>query len=72
MAATPFKDAFAMLTDPQQINPVNIRAIAGQVSTADRFGAFLESYRAKMIKSALPVQPAPTAGAEGERKTAAK
>jgi tetratricopeptide (TPR) repeat protein len=70
IAATPYKDAFAMLTDPQQINPVNIRAIAGQISTADRFGAFLDSYRARLIKTAPAPKPGPTAAAE--RKTAAK
>ncbi|MGE5537923.1 MAG: hypothetical protein ACM30I_04850 [Gemmatimonas sp.] len=73
MAATAYKDAFAMLTDPQQINPVNVRAIASQVSTGDRFGAFLESYRTKMIK-VPPAAPAaaPPSAATGEQKTAAK
>jgi len=72
MAATPYKDAFAMLTDPQQINPVNVLAIAGQVSTADRFGSFLESYRSKLIKIPPSPKPAAPVADAAERKTAAK
>jgi hypothetical protein len=54
MAATPFKDAFAILTDSQQLTPSNLRTIMAQVSAAERFGAFLDSDRARLLKSGTP------------------
>jgi tetratricopeptide (TPR) repeat protein len=54
MAATPFKDGFAILTDSERLTPANLRTIMAQVSAAERFGAFLESYRTRLLKSAAP------------------
>ena len=61
LAATPFKEAFAILTDAQRLTPSNLRAIMAQVSAAERFGAFLDSYRTRLLKSGTPT--AASAGA---------
>lgn len=65
MAKTSFKDAFAMLSDQEQLlTPNNVRAIMSQVTDSDRFGAFLESYRSQLIKNkGQPVASATQAGA---------
>lgn len=54
MAATPFKDGFAILTDASQLTPSNLRTILSQASDADRFGAFLDSYRSRLLKTGTP------------------
>lgn len=74
MATTPYKDAFSILTDSRQLlTPANLRTIMDQVSTADRFGAFLDSYRSQLLDkgSANPVSSKAGAGASRvEAKTA--
>jgi tetratricopeptide (TPR) repeat protein len=58
MKATPFKDAFNLLTDANLPSPTSVQAITEQVAAADRFGAFLESYRTKLLKTAEAAQSA--------------
>jgi tetratricopeptide (TPR) repeat protein len=58
MKATPFKDAFNLLTDANLPSPTSVQAITEQVAAADRFGAFLESYRTKLLRTAEAAQAA--------------
>ena len=46
------------LTDANLPSPTSVQAITEQVAAADRFGAFLESYRTKLLKTAEAAQSA--------------
>jgi len=63
MATTPFKEGFAILTDSRRLTPDNLRTVMAQVPDTERFGAFLDSYRARLLKSGTPL--AANAGANG-------
>jgi tetratricopeptide (TPR) repeat protein len=71
MAVTPFKDAFALLSDFNQVTPTSVQAITAQVAAADRFGAFLESYRSKLLKTAEAGMPSSGDGVAKPRSSAA-